>query len=174
MVSVTSASRYITSASRYNPRYQSRSSMYTRGLIPRSFEGLAEAVPIAWCRGLVCSMWLWDFLFIVTYPLWTYDFDWSNSQENICSNIKSKKLSKIRYRYNQVPHLTQDTTLEIDANTIKHHKREPRGQPFPSRWPQGSNEQTRKHDKHKTQVTQMIHKRSTALERSGKIFYWRA
>ena len=46
MVSVTSASRYITSASRYHPRYQSRSSMYTRGLIPRNFAELAEAVPI--------------------------------------------------------------------------------------------------------------------------------
>ena len=46
MVSVTTASRYITSASRYHPRYQSRSSMYIRGLIPRNFEELAEAVPI--------------------------------------------------------------------------------------------------------------------------------
>ena len=47
MVSVTLASRYITSASRYHPRYQSRSSMYIRGLIPRNFAELTEAVPIA-------------------------------------------------------------------------------------------------------------------------------
>ena len=46
MVSVTSTSRYITSASRYHPRYQSRSSMYIRGLIPQNFAELAEAVPI--------------------------------------------------------------------------------------------------------------------------------
>ena len=46
MVSVTSASRYITSASCYHPRYQSRSSMYIRGLIPRNFAELAEVVPI--------------------------------------------------------------------------------------------------------------------------------
>ena len=46
MVSVTSASRYITSASRYYPRYQSRSSMYIHGLIPRNFAKLAEAAPI--------------------------------------------------------------------------------------------------------------------------------
>ena len=53
MVSVTSASRYImsasrdiTSASRYHPRYQSRFSMYIRGLIPRNFAELAEAIPI--------------------------------------------------------------------------------------------------------------------------------
>ena len=46
MVSVTSASRYITSASRYYPRYQCRSSMYIRGLIPLNFAELAEAVPM--------------------------------------------------------------------------------------------------------------------------------
>ena len=41
MVSVTSASRYLTSASRYHPRYQNGSSMYIR-----DFAELAEAVPI--------------------------------------------------------------------------------------------------------------------------------
>ena len=46
IVSVTSAPRYITPASRYHPRYQSRSSMYIRGLIPRIFAELAEVVPI--------------------------------------------------------------------------------------------------------------------------------
>ena len=46
MVSKTSVSRSITSASRYHPRYQSRSSMYIRGLTPRNFADTAEAVPI--------------------------------------------------------------------------------------------------------------------------------
>ena len=46
MVSVTSASRYITSASRYHPRNQSRSSMYIHGLIPWNLAELAKAVPI--------------------------------------------------------------------------------------------------------------------------------
>ena len=46
MVSVMSASHYITSASRYHLRYQSRSSMYICGLIPRNFAELAEAVKI--------------------------------------------------------------------------------------------------------------------------------
>ena len=50
MVSVTSASRYITSATCYHPRYQSRSSMYIRSLIPRTFAELAAAVPIAFTR----------------------------------------------------------------------------------------------------------------------------
>ena len=42
MVSVTSASSYVTSA----PRYQSRSSTYIRGLVSRNSTELAEAVPI--------------------------------------------------------------------------------------------------------------------------------
>ena len=42
MVSVKLASSYVTPAS----RYQSRSSMYIRGLIPLSSTELAEAVPI--------------------------------------------------------------------------------------------------------------------------------
>ena len=47
--------------------------------------------------------------------------------------FKERKAAKIRTRYNQVLHLTQDTTWESDKNTIKLHNQEPRGQPFPSR-----------------------------------------
>ena len=57
MVSVTTASRYITSASRHHPRYQSRSSIYVRGLIPLNFAELAEAVPIAYSH---CKIRLLD------------------------------------------------------------------------------------------------------------------
>ena len=46
--------------------------------------------------------------------------------------IKIRKVAKIRNRYIQVPHLTQDSTWESDKNTNKHHKQEPRGQPFPT------------------------------------------
>ena len=42
VASVTPASRYITSASRFLLRYQSRSSMYIRGLIPRNSAKLAR------------------------------------------------------------------------------------------------------------------------------------
>ena len=65
-------------------------------------------------------------------------------------HIEVRKAAKIRNHYNQVPHLTQDTAWESDKNKIKHHKQNPRGQSFPSRCPQDSNKQTRKHDKHKT------------------------
>ena len=47
MVSVMSASRYVTSASHYQSRY----SMYIRGLISRNSTALAEAVPI----GILCK-----------------------------------------------------------------------------------------------------------------------
>ena len=87
----------------------------------------------------------------------------------LCVQYESKKGAKIRNQYNQKPHLTKDTKGESN-----NHTREPRCQPFPSRWPQGSNEQTGKHDKHNTEITQMIQQRSTALERSVKVFYWSA
>ena len=41
--------------------------------------------------------------------------------------VKVRKVAKISNRYNQVPHLTQDTTWESDKNTIKQG---PRGQYF--------------------------------------------
>ena len=41
--------------------------------------------------------------------------------------VKVRKVAKIRNRYNQVPHLTQDTSWESGKNKIKYHKREPRG-----------------------------------------------
>ena len=45
---------------------------------------------------------------------------------------KVRNAAKIRNRYNQAPHLTQDTTWENAKNTIKNHRQEPRGQPFPA------------------------------------------
>ena len=46
------------------------------------------------------------------------------------SMVKVNKGAKIRNRYNQVPHLNQWKNAKL---TVRHHKREPRGQPFPSR-----------------------------------------
>ena len=45
------------------------------------------------------------------------------------SNFKSKK-AKIRSRYSQVLHLTQDTTWESDKTQETSHTRVPRGSPF--------------------------------------------
>ena len=44
------------------------------------------------------------------------------------------KGAKIRSRYNQVPHPPHpECQWESYELTVRHHKREPRGQPFPSR-----------------------------------------
>ena len=57
---------------------------------------------------------------------------------HITSLFKVRKRAKIKNQFNEVPHLTQDTN-----GKVRHHEREPKGQPFPSRWPQGNNKQTR-------------------------------
>ena len=45
---------------------------------------------------------------------------------------KVSKEKKTRNLYNQVPHLTQDTTQESDKTTIKHHTQESQEvSPFP-------------------------------------------
>ena len=49
---------------------------------------------------------------------------------NLC---KIRKAATIRDQYNPIPHLSQDTTWESDKITTRHHKQEPKGQPFPSR-----------------------------------------
>ena len=69
--------------------------------------------------------------------------------------LKVSKGAKIRNRYNQVP-LDPGYQWKRDKLTVRHHKREQRGQPFPSRWPQGTYKQTRsifRHSKHKTEKT---------------------
>ena len=89
-----------------------------------------------------------------------------------------RKTAMIRNQYNNVPHphLILNTTWESEKSQLDttNKSQEVSPFPFPRRWPQGSNELTRKHDKHKTYVTRMIHKGSTALERPIKILYWRA
>ena len=44
------------------------------------------------------------------------------SQFSLYGCLKVRKTAKIRKRYNQVPHLTQGTTLESNENTINIHK----------------------------------------------------
>ena len=67
------------------------------------------------------------------------------------SNTVSKE-AKIRNRYNQVPHLTQNTTRESDKNTIKHHTQESQEvSPFPAgdHKAEMSRQESRANTKHK-------------------------
>ena len=83
-----------------------------------------------------------------------------------CSHIKARKTARIRKRYNQVPHLSQDTTWESNkiAKNITNKSREV--SPFPS----GDHKAAMNRRKIMTNTRQMIHKRSTAMKRSVKYF----
>ena len=83
--------------------------------------------------------------------------------------IKVSKGAKIRNRYNQVPHLTQDTYGKVTNSQLDTTKEGQEVSPVPAGDQKAHiNRRTQRHSNHKT------HKRSTALERSVKIFYWRA
>ena len=56
---------------------------------------------------------------------------------------QSKKACKDQESIQSNTTLDPGYQWESDKLTVRHHKREPRGQPFPSRWPQGTNKQTR-------------------------------
>ena len=45
---------------------------------------------------------------------------------------KVRKAAKFRNRYNQVPHLTQDTTWESDKNTVNITNKSQQVSPFPA------------------------------------------
>ena len=56
--------------------------------------------------------------------------------------VKVSKGAKITNRYNQVPHLTQDTNRKVTNAQLDTTNDRPGGQPFPSRRPQGTYKQT--------------------------------
>ena len=84
---------------------------------------------------------------------------------------KVSKGSEIRNRYNQVPHLTQDTNGKVTDSKLDTTNESQEVSPFPA----GDhkvhiNRHAQRHSKRKTEKHKKIHKRSTALERSVKYF----
>ena len=72
---------------------------------------------------------------------------------------KVSKGAKIRYRYNQVPHLTQDTNGESDKLIIDTTNESQEVSPFPAGDPKAHiNRRAQRHNKHKTEQK---HERST-------------
>ena len=129
-----------------------------------------------WPEPLTSRSYLWSETFAVIYTTGNQYTKYKHSLSKIVrlvgitsykTDLSKKKTAKIRNQYNQVSHLTQDTTWESDKIAIRHHKhdkQEPRGQPFRNRWPQGSNEQTWKHDKHKTNDPQKKYRLGTVCK----------
>ena len=85
--------------------------------------------------------------------------------------IKVSKGVKIRNRYNQVPHLTQDTDGKVTNSQLDTTNESQEVSPFLAGDHNAhKNRRAQRHSKHKTEKTYKIHKRRTALERSVKYF----
>ena len=89
--------------------------------------------------------------------------------------LKVSKGAKIRNRYNQVPHLTQDSNGESEKLKVDTTNESQEVSPFPAGDPKVHiNRRAQRHSKHKTEQR---HERSTKKYRLGtvsKMFYWRA
>ena len=83
--------------------------------------------------------------------------------------LKVSKGAKIR---NQVPHLTQDTNGKVTNSQLDITNESQEVSSFPAGDPKAHiNRRAQRHSKHKTEKKhKIIHKRSTALERSVKYF----
>ena len=84
--------------------------------------------------------------------------------------FKTSKGAKIRNRYNQVPHLTQDTNGKVTSSQLDTTNESQEVSPFPAGDHKAHiNRCAQRHSKHKTEKKPYkIHKRSTTLERSVK------
>ena len=83
-------------------------------------------------------------------------------------SIKVSKGAKIRNRYNQVPHLTQDTNAKVTNSQLYTTNEGQEVSPFQAGDHKAQiNRRAQGHNKHKTEKN---NKRSTALERSVKYF----
>ena len=66
--------------------------------------------------------------------------------------IKVRKTARIRKRYNQVPHLTQDTNWKVAHSQLNITNKSQEVSPFPAGEHKGEiNRRTQRHSKHKTE-----------------------
>ena len=104
-----------------------------------------------------------------------YNYVYTNCLRHIDGGsifVKVSKGAHIGNRYNQVPHLTQDTIEKVTNSQMVTSKESQEVSPFPPGDHKAHvNRRKQRHSKHKTEKN--IHKRSTALERSVQK-YWRA
>ena len=85
--------------------------------------------------------------------------------------VKVRKRATIRNQYNQALHLTQDTNGKVATSQLDITNESQEVSPFPAGDRKPSiNRRARKHNKNKTEITLMTHKRSTALERPINYF----
>ena len=96
---------------------------------------VATCVPYSWCHGSVCIM------------------------HNGHQTYKISKGAKIKDRYNQVPHLTQETNGKVTNSQLDTTNESQEVSPFPACDHKAHiNRRTQRHSEHKTEQK---HKRST-------------
>ena len=72
----------------------------------------------------------------------------------ICRIFKVRKRKKFKNRYNQAPHLTQDTNGKVKTSHLDITNESQEVRPFPARGHKASiNRRTQKHNKNKTEIT---------------------
>ena len=89
---------------------------------------------------------------------------------------KVSKGAKIRNRYNQVPHLTQDTNRKVTNSQLDTTKESQEVSPFPAGDHKAHiNRRSQRHSKHKTEKKPIKDpQKKYRLGTVSKIFYWRA
>ena len=89
--------------------------------------------------------------------------------------VKVSKGVKIRDRYNQVPHLSQDTNGKVTKSQLDTTNESQEVSPFPAGDHKAHiNRRTERHSKHKTEKNIKDPQKNDRLGTVSKIFYWRA
>ena len=89
--------------------------------------------------------------------------------------VKVSKGAKIRNRYNQVPHLTQDTNGKVTNSQLDTTNESQEVSPFPTDDHKAHiNRRAQRHSKHKTEKNIKDPQKKYRIGKVSKIFYWRA
>ena len=97
------------------------------------------------------------------------------STEKTTLIIEVSKGAKIRNRYNQVPHLTQDTNGKVTNSQLDTTNESKEVSPFPAGDHKAHiNRRSQRHNKHKTEKNIKDQQKKYRLGKVSKTFYWRA
>ena len=92
---------------------------------------------------------------------------------DIYNTLKVSKGAKIRNRYNQVPHLTQDTNGKVAKSQLDTTNESQEVSPFPAGDHKAhKSRRTQRHSKRKTEKNIKDPQKKYCLGMVSKIFYW--
>ena len=98
-----------------------------------------------------------------------------NTDMDFGPKVKVCKGAKHRNRYNQVPHLTQDTNGKVTNSQLDTTNESQEVSPFPAGDHKAHiNRRSQRHSKHKTEKNIKDPQNKYSLGTVSKIFYWRA